>query len=300
MLELAREPGSYRWYYVDVAAGEWSAVAIFMMGSLFSPRYVTRRDPSPLRHAAVNFALYRRGVRQAWVLSEYDEATLEVTPTATHLDIGASRFTKHADGRVHVELVDRATWTASPVEVRLELVPEVERGPSIVLVPGRSHEWHPFAIRARATLAIASKGLNVEGQGYHDGNSGLTTLGTDLAAWTWLRAHDPRNTVVSYWPRGEHGFEVSTEGPRVVQRERVRDRGPLKKTGWGLAVPALVGGVTPQVLESSPFYARFEAQDAERQLMGEAADFARFRSPWVRWMADVRTRVAPRTAKEAR
>lgn len=299
MLELAREPGSYRWYYVDVTAGEWSAVAIFMMGSLFSPRYVMTRDRSPLRHAAVNFALYRRGVRHVWVLSEYDEATLEVTPSAARLDIGASRFTKHADGRIQVELLDQATWTASPVEASIELVPEVDRGNSITLVPGLSHEWHPFAIRSHARLQVPSSGVSVEGQGYHDGNSGLTTLGTDLSAWSWLRAHEPRRTTVRYWPCIGHGFEVSTDGPRIVSGVS-SELGPTKKTGWGLSVPAQLGQATPLLLESSPFYARFEAHDAERHVMGEVADFARFRSPWVRWMADVRTRVAPRTMKEAR
>lgn len=64
-------PGAYRWFYSDVTAGEYSAVFIFMVGSLFSPRYAVgaRRGALPLEHCAVNFALYRQGVRRCWVLS---------------------------------------------------------------------------------------------------------------------------------------------------------------------------------------------------------------------------------------
>ena len=57
-----------------------------------------------------------------------------------------------------------------------------------------------------------------------------------------------------------------------------------------------VGGA-PALLESSPFYARLEAQSDEAQAIGEVADFARFHSPTIRWMANFRTRYAKEGAR---
>jgi carotenoid 1,2-hydratase len=47
----------------------------------------------------------------------------------------------------------------------------------------------------------------------------------------------------------------------------------------------------PDLVESSPFYARQVARSGELHAIGEVADFRRFRSPLVRWMAHFRTRV---------
>jgi carotenoid 1,2-hydratase len=70
---------------------------------------------------------------------------------------------------------------------------------------------------------------------------------------------------------------------------------PTSITGWGLRVPArlhsgceVVG--PPRLLESSPFYARLEARQGQLDSMGEVADFRRFHSPFIRWMAHFRTR----------
>jgi carotenoid 1,2-hydratase len=67
-------------------------------------------------------------------------------------------------------------------------------------------------------------------------------------------------------------------------------------TGWGLRVPARlqVGNQVvgePRLLESSPFYARLEARQGALDSLGEVADFRRFHSPFIRWMAHFRTRV---------
>ena len=85
---LPQRPGAYRWYYADVACGEVSAVAIFLVGSLFSPRYAADGRALPTEHCAVNFALYVGGRRRQWVLSEYRGGT----------QAGASKpsTTKHA------------------------------------------------------------------------------------------------------------------------------------------------------------------------------------------------------------
>ena len=88
-------------------------------------------------------------------------------------------------------------------------------------------------------------------------------------------------------------------GPRGTRCERgpvVREARPTSRTGWGLRVPARlrVGDAevgVPRLLESSPFYARVEARDEGLDVLGEVADFRRFHSPFIRWMAHFRTRV---------
>ncbi|MFO0599604.1 MAG: carotenoid 1,2-hydratase [Myxococcaceae bacterium] len=294
-LELATAPGTYRWYYVDVSNGEWSAVAIFMLGSLFSPRFVRSNQALPLRHAAVNFALYRRGVRQAWVLSEYPHAELRESAGASTLVIGGSSFTRREDGVVSVRVSDRAPWWRRPVEAELNVTPEVDAADGVTLVPGLSHRWFPYAVRAQGRVQAGP--VAFDGRAYHDGNAGECALGGDLAGWSWVRTHGARQTTVAYQPREGAGWAVSTEGAKTLVRAVPGAVVESRTTRWGLSVPRALGA---RLLESSPFYARFEAGGGDELMLGEAADFARFRSPFVRWMADFRTRVVAAPVEEAR
>ena len=73
----------------------------------------------------------------------------------------------------------------------------------------------------------------------------------------------------------------------------------LRRSRWGLSVPAKYGGATPRLLESSPFYARLEAEAGGAHTLGEVADFRRFHNPWVRWMANFRMRTESRVSEGA-
>jgi carotenoid 1,2-hydratase len=288
--ELAEHPGSYRWYYVDVSTDEWSAVAIFMLGSLFSPRYMGTQKVVPERHAAVNFALYREGARVAWVLSEYDNATIE--DGGRVLRIGASTIERTADGSVRATIEDRTPWWRSAVSAVVEVRPEVASAGPITLVPGLKHLWHPYAVRARGEVSVPTRKVRFTGAGYHDGNSGAQTLGTDLESWCWERTHGPAQSTVTFLPKGGPSWEVTTEGSEVRVREAKLAEQARRTTAWGLDVPAeLQPGSRTRLLESSPFYARLEASSGGLHTIGESADFARFRSPFVKWMANFRTRV---------
>jgi carotenoid 1,2-hydratase len=293
-LEVPTLPGSYRWYYVDVSNDEWSAVVIFMVGSLFSRRYVTnhRKGVAPTAHAAVNFALYRRGERVAWVLSEYDAAHLSADGTT--LDIGASRFTRTAEGAVRISISDRTPWLPRAVEAELTLTPETPECAPVTLVDGLSHQWFPFCVRAKGQVRVPSHGVDFTGRGYHDGNAGQRVLGTDLPGWSWIRTHHATSSEVVYQPDDAPTWHVTASATDVQAKRDARPRHPSRTTGWGLTVPAKLGVDAPvRMLESSPFYARMEATAGDVHTLGEAGDFARFHSPLVRWMADFRTRVFP-------
>jgi len=298
---LPAEAGAYRWFYADVTAGPFSAVCIFMLGSLFSPRYsvAARRGGRPLEHSAVNFALYHEGVRRLWVLSEYPRAELE---SPGRLRIGRSTLT-YSDsgsdaGTVRMEVED---WTAPwgrPVRARLTLEPMTPVGEVVRLMPELPHYWQALAPRARARLEVPSLGVEADGLGYHDTNHGDELLGARLPGWHWARTHREGETLVDYdLPEGPPLRVVACERGVRCERGEVRaSPRPTTITGWGLRVPSrlhagneVVG--EPRLLESSPFYARLEARQGALDSLGEVADFRRFHSPFIRWMAHFRTRM---------
>ena len=341
---LPEKSGAYRWFYADVTAGDLTAVFIFMVGSVFSPRYSAslRKGGLPAHHCAVNFALYERGVRWLWVLSEYGEAEV----TANGLRIGASSLEFGPGGRLRAHLADKTPLWGRPAEATLELTPRGPRGPEVALVEGQPHWWQPLAPRASARVTVPQHQLDFTGSGYHDSNHGDEPLGRAFAGWRWTRLHQPSQTLVDYLPtggapplrvratdsevtleRGEPGVRPSlrlrSDGQAVSIEHRAPARststGPegtgllaprpsppappslLVRTGWGLSVPkALEAGGTvlstrPSLLETSPFYARLEARDKESHALAEVADFRRFHSPCVRWMARLRTRTGALT-----
>jgi carotenoid 1,2-hydratase len=296
---LPDSAGAYRWFYADVTAGDYSAVFIFMVGSLFSPRYSVgaRRGASPREHCAVNFALYHHGVRQRWVLSEYPRALVRSRGRVLH--IGRSLLEYGTDGTVRMEVDEQCAPFGGAVRARLVLEPQVLAAEEVQLVPGLPHYWRALAPRAKARLEVASEGVVSEGLGYHDSNHGEELLGERLPGWHWARVHGPEKTVVDYYlPDGVAPLRV-TAGAVGTKAERgplLAEARPTSLTGWGLRVPTrLYAGNTvvgaPRLLESSPFYARVEAREGRLDVMGEVADFRRFHSPFIRWMAHFRTRV---------
>ncbi len=297
--ELPSGPGSYRWYYLDLSAGDFTAVVIFMVGSIFSPRYSSahRRGGEPQEHAAVNFALYEKGTRWQWVLSEYQK--VELNDAGRSLRIGGSSMTYTRDGRLLVELVDKTPLWGKPAEVRVELTPEGPGHSPLRLVEGMEHWWRPIAPRAHAKLELPRHGLKLEGRGYHDGNHGQVPLGSDLRGWDWVRTHAQDATTITYRPwhpepvEQRRAWQVRVDARAIEVSQSAPSPAPSTRTVWGLRVPSrLAAEQAPVLLESSPFYARLESAADGRHSLAEVADFRRFHSPWVRWMAGLRTRVA--------
>ena len=296
---LPSTSGAYRWFYADVSAGDYSAVCIFMVGSLFSPRYsvAARRGGRPGEHCAVNFALYHQGRRERWVLSEYSRVE---QVDARSLRIGRSTLRYEDGGTVRMEVDERTAPWGRPVRASLVLEPLTPSVDELQLVPGLPHYWQALAPRTRAWLKVESEGLEAEGMGYHDTNHGEELLGQRLAGWHWTRTHRSEMTVVDYHlPDGVAPVRV-TAHPDGVTCERGTvippEARPMSLTGWGLRVPSRLhaGNVVlgePKLLESSPFYARVEARVHGFDALGEVADFRRFHSPLIRWMAHFRTRV---------
>lgn len=292
---LPEQSGAYRWLYADARCGEYTAVAIFMVGSVFSARYSggLERGASPRSHCAVNFALYRRGEKVAWVLSEYGGA--EQSPR--RLGIGRSSWRYLEDGRLDITVDERRAPWGAPVRARLLLTPQSPPLEEQVLLPGSTHRWQLCMGRAHAELHLPEEGVFEQvGTGYHDTNHGAVRLGDDLPGWSWTRVHGPHSSKVSYRVPGQPTLQVqSWQGGVTAFREEEAPQ-DTQRTGWGLRVPTGFSAL----LESSPFYARLESDgDGQGHVLGEVADFRRFHSPLVRWMAHFRTRVEREAAEEA-
>ncbi len=297
-VELPKGPGSYRWYYVDATGGDYTAVFIFMVGSIFSPRYATsyRKGGEPREHAAVNFALYEKGARWVWVLSEYQDVQLDADGRG--MSIGSSRFRYVHKNRLEIDITDRTAVWGTPTQVTLELEPLGPSHEPLRLVDGLGHFWHPIAPRAKARVSVPSHDLSFEAQAYHDGNHGPVPLGSDLRGWEWTRTQDEQSTRILYrpWhpdgPGAKSGLTVDVTDGKAVATRQLLEPPDVSRTAWGLQVPRSLGLDGPvDLLESSPFYARLESRRGDTHALGEVADFRRFHSPLIRWKAHFRTRV---------
>jgi carotenoid 1,2-hydratase len=293
---IPTESGSYRWYYVDVTDGEYTCVAIFMLGGLFSARYAKAcaQGGRPAEYSAVNCALYRNGLRQAWALSEYPTAHTE--NDQRRLCIGKSWF-EYTPLGCDIVIDDQTTpflLTSSgrPLSVRMSLQFQSPPAEELQLFENEPHFWQPRAALAKAQVEVLSSNEKFSGRAYHDLNHGAELLGRRVTGWEWMRNHREGETTVSYRPDGQaHCIEVraSAEG---VSTQRVSADLPLRRrTKWGLSVPSRLADKPGALLESSPFYARLEAAQDGELVLGEVADFRRFHRSSVRWMAGFKTRV---------
>jgi carotenoid 1,2-hydratase len=300
-VELPTASGAYRWYYVDVSNGEYTFVAIFMLGGLFSPRYAkaSKRGAAPTEYSAVNCAVYRHGQRVAWVLSEYAQAQVDASCSA--LTIGRSVF-RYRPGGCDIVIDDQTTpflmtSLGEAFQARASVEFEGPSGDEVKLFEGQPHFWQARAPFAKASVEVSTLSLAFAGRAYHDLNHGAELLGTRVPGWEWQRTHSPLKTEVVYRPHGEsNDIRVVAHADSVNVSREPQQAFEQRHTGWRLKVPkAFVEPEASAMLESSPFYARLEVNAGEQLALAEVANFRRFHQPSVQWMASCKTRVGGRS-----
>ena len=267
---------------------------IAFLGSVFSPYYAWARRRGavdPLRHCAVNVALYGRTRR--WAMTERAAGAVQRGPD--FLTIGPSGL----------------SWDGSTLTVRINEItaplPRRLRG-SVTLRPcsietrshtldtaGR-HRWRPIAPCARIEVALEQPALSWSGPAYFDTNDGDRPLEADFVRWNWSRARVANGTSILY--------EVQRRDGPLTLAMRYADAGgvadftpppavPLAPTMW--RVPRQISAASPsviQTLEDTPFYARsiIAAELAGQRVnaVHESLSMDRFSAPWVQAMLPFR------------
>lgn len=316
--------GGYAWWYFDALSddGQRGLTAIFFIGSVFSPAYAQRvrrgERPAATDHLGVNLALYERGKKVAWVMSEYGADRLDATPRG--LQIAGSSIHATPGGGLKLTFDETSApfllslaRVGSPIRGSVELVPE--GGPWGASDLGRggdvAHHWRVAMPRARVHVDFPQPGFRFAGSGYHDLNQGQGRLEEAFSRWSWARFHDDGQTRVLYSTRDKQDRQraLLAEGRAdlvVPQEARGAAEGPLFHAGWGLRIPRWFsvdeGGVrcvVGQLLERSPFYARYEAELREggkliARGVGEHLDLERFSSPAIQFLLRFKMRQEPR------
>jgi len=272
---------------------------IAFIGSVFSPYYAwscRRGTADPLRHCALNVALYGRGSRR-WTLTERGRAAVQ--REATWLSIGPS--TLAWDGTALVARIDEVT---APLPSRVRGVVRVHpvqlEDRAMALDAAGRHTWSPIAPCARIEVALDRPALRWSGSAYCDTNAGDVPLAADFRRWDWCRAHTDGGTIVLYDVTGRDGGRRAL-AMRYATSGGATDFDPpaerhLPRTGWRVAravrTDTAEAARVVATLQDTPFYAR--SLVATRLLgapvvaMHESLDLERFRTPWVQAMLPFR------------
>ena len=295
-------PGGYAWWYFDAVSddGARALTAIFFIGSVFSPDYAARvrrgEDARAEEHLGVNLALYERGKKRAWVMSEHGASALggvgEGGPT-----IAGSAIERTSGGGLRVSIREHTApflLTLAGVGARVEGTIELEPlGPPIDPVElhaagGVRHLWHVLMRRARVRVRFSRPDFAFDGVGYHDVNAGDGRLERAFASWSWARFHargdgasggdgrgsDGRTTIV--YATHERGgaarawiVDARDDEPTTARAATVLPEGERRRAPWGLMVPRWFAvddagrtlRCTPtRILEAAPFYVRYQAR----------------------------------------
>ncbi len=266
-------PGAYRWWYFDAydEAMQNAWVAIFFVGSVFSPEYGARRGTDrnrrPIDHAAVNFAWYRRGHRPRWVFSEYPAAKVLIRENEISIGDSSVRF---SENEALVSIRESEIPTRRPYVADMRVVRQEAPRPAEYLELDPGHEWKAHMPKMAATISIGSKTFHANG--YHDENRGLIPLSDSFRTWSWGRFHRPEGTKVFFdlemrrahdarkrFAIDHHGLETMiTNEPRPTKLSLTHFLAPLPKSthAWSEGGKAL--DVVPEwYVEKAPFYSRF-------------------------------------------
>ena len=314
-------PGGYAWWYFDAVSddGARALTAIFFIGSVFSPDYAARlRRGEPARaeeHLGVNLALYERGKKRAWVMSEHGAAALGGVGDGGPR-IGDSAIERVGTGgalRVTVHERTAPFFVAlAGVGARVDGTIDVEPlGPPIDPVELSAegsvrHLWHVLMRRARVRVRFSRPQFAFDGVGYHDVNAGDGRLERAFASWSWARFHDDANTTIVYATHERAGaarawvVDARDDEPTAARPAAVLPEGERRRAPWGLMMPRWFAvddagrtlRCTPtRILEAAPFYARYEARLGDVSAVidkpsgvGEFLDLDRFRDRSVQFL----------------
>ena len=289
----------YRWWYVDGLSDDGSSgiVVIAFVGSVFSPYYYAARArgaTDPEQHVAINIGLYRPDGKR-WAMTERSRSALERQRDS--FSVGPSHMVWVGD-ELHINIRERSTPFALPVEGRIVVRPERIGQQRFPLDASGRHTWQPVAPVARIEVAMKRPSWYWQGNAYLDTNAGERPLEDDFHSWHWSRGTSRGRTTIDYSIKGRRGESQSLSLAFAAdgnwQSMPVPPLINLPASGWRItrqtrcdAVP-----VVERTLEDTPFYARslltVDEGSAKRHLMHESLSLDRFTRSWVRTLLPFR------------
>jgi len=262
---------------------------------VFSPYYAWARrhgGGDPLRHCALNVALYGRGGKR-WAMTERGARALQ--RSADVLSIGPSALSWDGGGlTVHIDEV--AVPLPRRIRGTVRLHPAAIETRTVSLDTAGRHRWRPIAPCARVEVTLQNPNLSWSGAAYFDTNQGDRPLEADFVRWDWSRAPVLGGTAVLYDVIRRDG--TLTMAMRYNAAGGVEDFVPsstvsLRPTAW--RVPRRISAAAPAVtrtLEDTPFYARSivtaDILGAPVTAVHESLSLDRFAAPWVQAMLPFR------------
>jgi carotenoid 1,2-hydratase len=266
---------------------------IAFLGSVFSPYYAWSRRRGrgdPMRHCAVNVALYGRP--GAWAMTERGEASVD--RSATRLAIGPSSL--DWDGATLTIRLDERTFPL-PGRVRgtVRVTPRALTGRTFTLDPAGLHRWSPLGPCSRVEVELDRPALRWSGPGYLDRNAGAGPLEDSFASWNWSRAPLRDGAAILYESLARDGstqcLALRVDGAGEVGAFEPPALTQLPRTFWRVPRETRAEGGRASVvrtLTDAPFYSRSVIRTS---LLGEACeavheslDMDRFRLPVVQGM----------------
>ncbi len=288
--------GGYVWWYVDALSddGAHGITIIAFLGSVFSPYYAWARrrgGGDPLRHCALNVALYGRERR--WAMTERGAGSLD--RGTDYLSIGPSGLEWDGSG-----LTVRIEEVCMPVPRRVRgtvrLYPSFVETREMTLDSGGRHRWRPIAPCARVEVVLERPGLSWSGPAYFDTNYGERPLEADFVRWDWSRAAVPGGTAVLYDVERRDGpltLAMRYDAAGGVTDFAAPGSVGLPRTFWRVPRRIRAGSpVVTETLEDTPFYARSvvaaDLLGGRVTAMHESLSMGRFVSPVVQAMLPFR------------
>lgn len=291
----------YAWWYLDALSddGMYGLTIIAFIGSVFSPYYAWARrrgGADPLRHCALNVALYGRGIKR-WAMTERGADAVSRGPD--HLSIGRSRLAWN-DAGLSVQVDEMAVPLPRRVRGQIRLRPSAVENREWALDTEGRHRWRPIAPCARVDVVLERPALRWEGDAYFDCNVGDRPLEADFRHWNWSRAPIRGGTIIGYdvvrCDASSHRIALLCRTEGGVHPIDPLPATALPRTLWRIArsapadpehVPAAVA-----TLEDTPFYARSliatQLLGHPTQAIHETLSLGRFCSPLVQAMLPFR------------
>lgn len=287
-------PGSYEWWYFDGTdhKGEYQFVVIFYEGCPFSPSYIKAAEKYPdhvnakaSAHPAVSISVYRHGKTVFYSMSEYAPSEVEFNRDKISMRIGKHSLEGFIENGqlVYALRLDEVLPSGDKFSGILRFVstiPNQQMWNGIGEPLKSSHEWNLTQPRAhvKGVLSITQLGKHekpiiFDGIGYHDHNIGDTFLKNDFHDWYWGRVHFNEHTLVYYIMNSPNGikknaFLIGPDNQDVNYRtDKIKIDG-ISRNGFVLGAarriildfePCKITLLTDEVLDSGPFYYRFNS-----------------------------------------